>query len=720
MLEIKHSYDAIEIASALGVTVRTIQLRAVKENWSSINRQGQGGGKTFPFETLPAEVKAHILSSLFATGGYAGNADLPFDEIHESLKEFESMPESARQTARARMRVVQASREYIRANKTGVEAGRNQFSELYRLKSAPGVPADAYEWVRKCSRSTLDNWETALRTGGLPALAPRNYKCGRHRKLTPDMKVRFISEISAIPHTRGTDLFRLLKRHYPKDMWPHRATVFNWFKLWKKENAELYEMLKNPGSWKSRYQPSMGTLARAPHAGHTWEMDSTPADVMTADGKRCVIVAAIDVYSRRVIVVVSHTSTSDAVAACIRKAILAWGVPSVIMKDNGADYSSLHIEAACTSLDIETPQIKPYTPEGKGHIERFFGTLTRELEERLPYFTGHNVQERAGLREQQTWAKRVLSLPKNDEAVGVPLSMGELQHFIDAWANDIYEQRIHSGFERDHGQKLKGLTPRQAFDRSPIKPPTIFDVRTLDILLSNLGKRKVAKDGIRYLGERYVAPELVDWIGYEVVVKIDPENAGALYVFHKNDFVGIARNEALTGQTLTDYMEAKNSKQKRIKGTVRALKDLSKNMHLPYTHELAVNKLSSASNDEMPSLVEFRPGLYNDAVQGARDALAAKDGLADKGPGGIQPFNKVIHPKAVEQEDPWAKPPVSILSKTIAVFDWYKEKQDAVGLTEADANMMIRLWEEFSEIQMIYKKPNRVSDTQVTVEAAKL
>ena len=112
--------------------------------------------------------------------------------------------------------------------------------------------------------------------------------------------------------------------------------------------------------------------ADVPHFGHTWEMDSTPADVITSDGKRASIVGSIDVYSRRVVAVVSPTSKSAAVAQCIRKGLLAWGIPARIRKDNGKDYASQHIESVTRSLEIETPKLPPLPRRGKALYRAVF------------------------------------------------------------------------------------------------------------------------------------------------------------------------------------------------------------------------------------------------------------------------------------------------------------------------------------------------------------
>ena len=88
----------------------------------------------------------------------------------------------------------------------------------------------------------------------------------------------------------------------------------------------------NPDEWRSKYQAAIGNASQhITRLNQVWEIDSTPTDIMLSDGKRHNIVGIIDVYSRRAIMHISRTSTSEAVAACLRQALLTWGVPEVLV-----------------------------------------------------------------------------------------------------------------------------------------------------------------------------------------------------------------------------------------------------------------------------------------------------------------------------------------------------------------------------------------------------
>jgi transposase InsO family protein len=59
----------------------------------------------------------------------------------------------------------------------------------------------------------------------------------------------------------------------------------------------------------------------------------------------------------------------------LRKAVLRRGLPRIIYVDNGAVYSTRKLDAICASLGIRKISCQPYSPQGKGKVERFFETV---------------------------------------------------------------------------------------------------------------------------------------------------------------------------------------------------------------------------------------------------------------------------------------------------------------------------------------------------------
>ena len=57
---------------------------------------------------------------------------------------------------------------------------------------------------------------------------------------------------------------------------------------------------------------------------------------------------------------------------CFKRAILKYGLPEQFYCDNGSAFSSKHLLNICSRLGIRLSHSKPYRPEGRGKIERFF------------------------------------------------------------------------------------------------------------------------------------------------------------------------------------------------------------------------------------------------------------------------------------------------------------------------------------------------------------
>ena len=155
------------------------------------------------------------------------------------------------------------------------------------------------------------------------------------------------------------------------------------------KNARDLLAVTNPDRDRSRHRPAGGdAAAKIVRLNQLWELDSTPADVICADGRRYAIVAAIDIWSRQARVLVVPTSRAAAIAALLRRCILEWGVPEAVRTDEGKDYTSRHVLGVLADLEIEHRPCPPYTPEAKPFVERFLGTLTRDLFATLPGFPG--------------------------------------------------------------------------------------------------------------------------------------------------------------------------------------------------------------------------------------------------------------------------------------------------------------------------------------------
>ncbi len=86
--------------------------------------------------------------------------------------------------------------------------------------------------------------------------------------------------------------------------------------------------------------------------------------------------AIIDDRTRYIVIARFHLSeNTHCLLDDFMLAIRRFGVPRRLYTDNGAAFRSKHLQTVAAKLGVALPHTPPYTPRGRGKIERFFRTL---------------------------------------------------------------------------------------------------------------------------------------------------------------------------------------------------------------------------------------------------------------------------------------------------------------------------------------------------------
>ena len=240
-------------------------------------------------------------------------------------------------------------------------------------------------------------------------------------------------------------------------------------------------------------------------ANELWMSDVMHAVPVTVEGRRrhkTYLIAFIDDATR--VVPFAAFALSENTAAflpVLEQAIRRRGLSKRLYVDNGAVYRSHHLELVCAKLGITLIHSRPYVPQGRGKVERFFRTVRMQL---LPL------------------------LGAEDTA-----SLEALNRRLWAWIEGEYHQRPHKG--------LGGETPldRWALSCDDVRlPEPGLDLAALFLFEE---KRKVAKD--RTVSLRGVVYEVdAMLVGQTVTLRFDPTRAGRpVEVWHAGRKVGSAR-----------------------------------------------------------------------------------------------------------------------------------------------------------------------------------
>ncbi|OGU16766.1 MAG: hypothetical protein A2076_07055 [Geobacteraceae bacterium GWC2_53_11] len=349
---------------------------------------------------------------------------------------------NALKDAMARDYIVKACKAYLDSNGYKEEFKKERWTWNYKAVQAfcaaivSGEIALPNEHehivIRKGKRSltavSLLSWRDKDREFGGWGLASHHIK-KRGNTILTTLQTEFIEGLMYDhPHIRGRMAHKALKLRFTGVHVPSPDTVRRYMDYWKETNKSLFLFITNPDAWKNKYMVAFGnSSADVTRLNMRWEADSTPADVMCTDG-RCCIIGIIDVWSRRLRLLVSPTSKSTAVAALLRRCIIAWGMPEQFRTDNGADYTSFFLEGLLDKLAIEHQLCAPFTPESKPHIERSFGTFSHGLLELLPGYIGHSVADRKQIESRKSFATR---FGKRGEVVQIAMSCQHLLYLID-------------------------------------------------------------------------------------------------------------------------------------------------------------------------------------------------------------------------------------------------------------------------------------------------
>jgi len=305
-------------------------------------------------------------------------------------------------------------------------------------------------------------------------------------------------------------------------------------------------------AFRNRYELIHRHRAEAPNA--LWQVDHTALDILIVDsnGKpaRPWLTVILDDYSRAIAGYMAFLNAPSALqtSLALRQAIWrkpepSWpvcGIPDVLYVDHGSDFTSVHLEQVAAALRIELIHSTVGRPQGRGKIERFFGTITTELQPRLP---GHLIKGRPE------------TAPK--------LSLAELDAALGAFVVGDYNQRPHSQIEEaPHAAwRGRGWLPRM---------PDSFD--DLDLLLLTVAKaRTVQRDGIRFQGLRYIDPTLAAYVGEAVTIRYDPRDLSEIRVFHQNRFLcrAVSPEHAERTVTLKDIETARTAYRGSLRAQIR-------------------------------------------------------------------------------------------------------------------------------------------------------
>ncbi len=626
--------------------LRSIRLHGRRRGWISRERIW-GKRKIFEWleSSLPEPAQAALRAARRDGGGGAKDfarlcPDAPATEDGPSRPGFEGHPGGPSSaiflTDTGPVAVMDARTDIVttfkrwRPDGMSLKPALEKWCALYNAGSA-AVTDETRAAIATVSVRTMQRWRQA---GGSSSLMPG--RGGRTGGIDATPEIRGLTESMLLDnpyHVTARNIIEAIEARYPDAEPPSISTVRRFARRWRVENGYAISAVSDPDGHRSRTMPAFGDKALEVSAlNELWELDSTRLDVICADGRRHDVVVALEVWGRRAKAIVTPRSRSTAIAALIRRCLMDWGVPQCVRTDEGKDYTSKHLARVLADLEVDHEILPPFSPWLKPYVERFIGTLSRGLLTQLPGFSGHNVADVARIRAKKSFAERLGDADRKKRIyLDTALTAEELQERIDAWIDNVYARRPHSG--------LDGASPFEKAVSWAGTPPARVPERGLDILLAPVagdGRRKIGKDGIHVDGGEYIAGVLGSHMDEWVHVRQDPADWGRIYVFTEPDergrteFICIAEDPGRTGIDRAEVaIEAKRLWRKRNAAERKRARELER-AHRPKD---TIDEVLAAAGRNADTVVAFTPRAdvhRTDALDAAAEAEAADAAMEDR------------------------------------------------------------------------------------------
>jgi putative transposase len=204
----------------------------------------------------------------------------------------------------------------------------------------------------------------------------------------------------------------------------------------------------------------------------------------------------------------------------------AYGQPRTILVDQGLEFSGTSFEDACADLAISIERAPVRTPQYKGQIERFIGTVNTQLFHRLQ---GSVPGKPAELEK--------LGIDPETDAI---LLLSEIDAALHKWIVDNYAREDHRGIDAPPAMVWKTRRKTDPIELCP-------DLAALNATCSKIVERTLDREGIELNRLTYRSDEVSDLLqdllprvpkrhaasgSVRVKVKYHPEDLGQVYVWN--------------------------------------------------------------------------------------------------------------------------------------------------------------------------------------------
>lgn len=290
---------------------------------------------------------------------------------------------------------------------SGIMLNHGEREQLLREKCARKwlIP---HSYKTSISRGTIQRWISLYESSGrqLESLYPMGRNDKGSTRVLDDETCLILSQLrSEMPDVTVPFIMNVMKKRgiAPKRL--SQSTVYRFF-----HQHDL--MIK-------RQPPEDCRKFEEEHPNDMWQSDVMHGPHVEIDGKqrKSYLIAFIDDHSRLIVYGQFYASeNTQSFMHALEQAFLRRGLPRKLYVDNGSAFRSKQLMHTMASLAVALIHSRPYKPQGRGKIERFFKSVRSQF---LPSFSGRTLEEIN--MEFETWLTHDYNARKHSATGKKPL-----------------------------------------------------------------------------------------------------------------------------------------------------------------------------------------------------------------------------------------------------------------------------------------------------------
>ena len=371
--------------------------------------------------------------------------------------------------------------------------------------------------AKQFKASTIKKWHLTYRSGGLAELKPKQrIDLGSTRALTPELCDTIDGYLKQFPKITGQKV---------------------WEKLWQEghmrkgdasvDTVQRY-IKRTRGSVAPNSQEKEHLAFEFGHVNDAWQADTVDTVyITTTDGqpRETHLISIHDDFSRMNVGGDLYFEDNQVnMQKTLKAAIMTYGIPRILILDNGSAYRNNQMRRICAELGIHAIYLAPYSPEGKGKEERSHRTALDRHFNCTDYSECHDLE-----------------------------SLNQKYH---EYVAGDYNVRVN---------RMTNCSPRDRF-MSEYDQLRFMDRKKIDFIFLHSDKRTLYNNStIQFNNRIYEVPQeyIVTMAGRKdkVPIRFDPEDLSELYIVNADEYkilytlkpVDLAANTKRKRRQLIDY-----------------------------------------------------------------------------------------------------------------------------------------------------------------------